>query len=174
LATSDSNIAVDNLLEGLINAGVRAVRLGRPDAVRPDLLQHSVDWSSTADDSYDERQRKIRSAEVVCATCIGAGSDALERFKFPAVLIDEATQATEGATLVPICRGARQLVLLGDQCQLPPTTLSNHPLAAGTPLFTRLASEGAPVRTAAARTTLVRLGDGLTCGGGRPPAGASA
>ena len=43
LATSDSNIAVDNLLEGLITAGVRAVRLGRPDSCRPELHRHCVD-----------------------------------------------------------------------------------------------------------------------------------
>jgi superfamily I DNA and/or RNA helicase len=41
----------------------------------------------------------------------------LARTRFPCVLIDEATQATEAATLVPLCRGAQQLVLLGDQCQ---------------------------------------------------------
>ena len=35
------------------------------------------------------------------------------------VLIDEASQATETATLVPICHGCKQLVLCGDHCQLP-------------------------------------------------------
>ena len=43
LCCSDSNIAVDNLLEGLVNAGVRAVRLGRPENTRPDLLRYSFD-----------------------------------------------------------------------------------------------------------------------------------
>ena len=42
LATSDSNIAVDNMLEGLVKMGIRVVRLGRPDRVRPELLQAPV------------------------------------------------------------------------------------------------------------------------------------
>ena len=43
LCCSDSNIAVDNLLEGLVKKGIRAVRLGRPENTRPDLLRHSID-----------------------------------------------------------------------------------------------------------------------------------
>ena len=39
LACSDSNIAVDNILMGLVKCGVRAVRLGRPENTRPELLQ---------------------------------------------------------------------------------------------------------------------------------------
>jgi len=47
------------------------------------------------------------------------------------VLIDEASQATETATLVPICHGCKQLVLCGDHCQLPPTVKSELPYSAG-------------------------------------------
>ena len=57
------------------------------------------------------------------------------------VLIDEASQATETATLVPICHGCKQLVLCGDHCQLPPTVKSESPYSAGLKmsLFERLA-----------------------------------
>ena len=33
---------MDNLVDGLVAAGVPAVRLGRPEAVRGDLAQHMV------------------------------------------------------------------------------------------------------------------------------------
>lgn len=38
--------------------------------------------------------------------------------RFSTVLIDEATQATEAAALVPIIRGCQQLILVGDQNQV--------------------------------------------------------
>ena len=61
------------------------------------------------------------------------------------MLVDEATQATESVTLVPLCRSARQLVLIGDQCQLPPVVRATGAAAeAGTPLFTRLVADGLP------------------------------
>ena len=150
LATSDSNIAVDNLLEGLARAGVRVVRLGRPDSVRPELLRFCPDagGASSGDKAadYAAKLAAIRSAEVVCATCVGVGAELLKACSFPAVLVDEATQATEATTLVALCRGAQQLCLLGDQCQLPPTLVSRHPaaMAASAPLFTRLLADGAP------------------------------
>ncbi len=51
--------------------------------------------------------RAIEEAEVVCCTAVGAGSGILSEFTFPRVLVDEASQATEPATIVPICRGCR-------------------------------------------------------------------
>src|SRR5690606_17313092 len=43
LATAPSNLAVDNLLERLIGARVRAVRLGHPARVLPALREHTLD-----------------------------------------------------------------------------------------------------------------------------------
>ena len=43
-----------------------------------------------------------------------------------------------------MCRGCEQLVLVGDQCQLPPTVSSQRAVEAGLaePLFNRLVSLG--------------------------------
>ena len=68
----------------------------------------------------------LDNADVICATCIGSGHLLLDGRRFPRVLIDEATQATEPATLVPIVRGCKQLVLVGDHKQLPPTVISSR------------------------------------------------
>ena len=43
LAVADSNVAVDNLLEGLLHLGVRAVRLGQPVKVREGLREATMD-----------------------------------------------------------------------------------------------------------------------------------
>ena len=83
-------------------------------------------------------------SQVVCSTCVGLGSDQLDGFTFAAVLLDEASQVTEASSIVSICRGCEQLVLVGDQCQLPPTVSSQRAVEAGLaePLFNRLVSLG--------------------------------
>jgi regulator of nonsense transcripts 1 len=43
LAVADSNVAVDNLLEGLLARGVRVVRLGQPVKVREKLRMATMD-----------------------------------------------------------------------------------------------------------------------------------
>lgn len=154
LATSDSNIAVDNLVEGCANVGLQVVRLGRPEAIRPELLRFCIDRPTHSNQSnshhgfsgsaFKEKIKYIRNAQVVCCTCIGSGGDILDNMVFERVLVDEATQATEPAVLVPISRGCRQLVLVGDHCQLPPTVLSTRAEeeGLGVPLFSRMVACG--------------------------------
>ena len=160
LATSDSNIAVDNLVEGCANAGLRVVRLGRPEAIRPELLRYCIDrpqssYSNNNGGSYGsgnsalafkEKMKNLKNAQVICCTCIGSGGDILDNMTFERVLVDEATQATEPAVLVPLTRGCRQLVLVGDHCQLPPTVLSTRAEeeGLGVPLFSRMVACGVP------------------------------
>jgi len=137
LCCSESNVAVDNLVEGLIAAGVPAVRLGRPEAVRGDLSQHMV-----------RHEGQLRAAAAVCCTCAAAGGDMLESARFGAVLLDEASQQVELASLVALARGARAVALVGDHRQLPPTVLSRAAEHQGmaVSLFDRLQAQGvAPV-----------------------------
>ncbi len=188
LACAESNVAVDNLLEGLINIGVKAVRFGKPVKVRESLREVTLDALSAKHPKQDEiafiqeemdgikaklndlkgkerglahrdinkNYREIRDlesriindvlsgAEVLCTTNIGAGHFTLQDRKFPIVLIDEATQASEPSSLVPIVKGARQLILVGDHRQLPPTVISQNAEDGGLniPLFERLIDNG--------------------------------
>ena len=146
LATSDSNIAVDNLLEGITAHGINAIRVGRPENIREDLLHYSMDElmrSQGRGNARSQSQRLLQRADVICATCIGSGSDMLSKYAFHTVLIDECTQATETAVLVPISRGCQQLILVGDHCQLPPTVISDVAMEKGlaVSLFSRLADQ---------------------------------
>lgn len=188
LATAESNVAVDNLLEGLLDLGVKALRVGRPVKVRETLRSATLDALLEDHPKQEEltflqdelrkfrkdlpslkgkdrgmmhrdisiNQKEIRrlehemtaslldEAEVVCATTIGAGHRLLESRKFPIVLMDEATQATEPSALVPVVKGCRQLILVGDHQQLPPTVISKRAEEGGLnrSLFDRLIACG--------------------------------
>ena len=190
LACAESNVAVDNLLEGLLDLGVNAIRFGRPVKVRESLREATLDAQVSSHPKQDEiafireendamraklhdlkgkdkglahrdinkNYREIReleqritddvlgNAQVLCTTNIGAGHFTLANRKFSIVLIDEATQATEPSALVPIVKGARQLILVGDHRQLPPTVTSRRAEEGGLdiPLFERLLSNGLP------------------------------
>lgn len=65
----------------------------------------------------------LAAADVICCTCVGAGDPRLAKMRFRSVIIDEATQATEPECMVPIVLGAKQVVLVGDHCQLGPVVM---------------------------------------------------
>ena len=63
-------------------------------------------------------------ARIIGCTALGADSEMLKKFQFPFVLGDEAAMLTEPATLVPLCKGAKFCVLVGDENQLTPCVFS--------------------------------------------------
>ncbi len=65
----------------------------------------------------------ISSANVVACTLINTTHSVLDGFDFKTVVIDEAAQALEPATWIPISRASR-VILAGDPFQLPPTVKS--------------------------------------------------
>ena len=67
----------------------------------------------------------LDSAQVVCTTLNGAGHDCMgETMPFNIVIIDEAAQAVEMSTLIPLQLGPSRCVLVGDPQQLPATTFA--------------------------------------------------
>ncbi|MES1919775.1 Regulator of nonsense transcripts 1-like protein [Bonamia ostreae] len=94
-------------------------------------------------------QELLENADVICATCVGAGDPRLRDYRFKQVVIDESTQATEPEVLIPITKGAKQIVLIGDHCQLGPVVMCKKAASAGfdRSLFERLVMLGVrPVR----------------------------
>lgn len=91
----------------------------------------------------------LQKADVIFATLSGSASKCLEKLgrSFEYVVIDEACQATELTSLIPLQHHARKVVLIGDPMQLPATTFSEAALKANynRSLFERLMAVGTPV-----------------------------
>jgi len=111
-------------------------------------LSHSDEKKFKQLQTATEREL-LQAADVICTTCVGAGDPRLQNFRFKQVLIDESTQATEPECLIPIMMGAKQIVLVGDHCQLGPVIMCKKAAKAGLhqSLFERLIFLGIrPVR----------------------------
>jgi len=82
----------------------------------------------------------LQHAEVVVTTCIASFDKRLSNQRFPIVLVDEATQACESECLLPLLKGAKHVILVGDHCQLGPVVLCKNAAKAGLKisLFERL------------------------------------
>lgn len=84
------------------------------------------EWAEKAKELEDKATHEILGeAEVICTTNASAGIDLLQDYQFDVVFIDEATQATEPACLIPMVKG-RKFVMAGDHKQLPPTVLNQE------------------------------------------------
>jgi len=89
-------------------------------------------------------QEILTTADVICTTCITSFDKRLKNFKFGIVLIDEATQACEPECLLPLLKGAKHVVLVGDHCQLGPVIMCKQTVMQGLnmSLFERLIRMG--------------------------------
>lgn len=73
----------------------------------------------------------LSSAQVVLATNTGAADPLIRRLdSFDLVVVDEAGQAIEPSSWIPILQGKR-CILAGDECQLAPVILSRKALEGG-------------------------------------------
>ena len=60
-------------------------------------------------------EKRVKQAKIVFTTCSGAGLGIIRKIGFQTVLIDEASQITEPGALIPLVKGCRTAVLVGDQ-----------------------------------------------------------
>lgn len=69
-------------------------------------------------------------ARVIASTLVGSANKLLDGKKFSTLFIDEAAQALEAASWIPVRRAGR-VILAGDHCQLPPTVKSYEAMRQG-------------------------------------------
>jgi regulator of nonsense transcripts 1 len=154
-------VAVDQLTEKIAATGLRVVRLASKTreatsssvdhlclhvmvplaaGVEFQKLQRLKDEIGELTERDMKKYRSLRNrcereilqaADVICCTCVGAGDPRLKNFRFRQVLIDEATQAIEAEALIPIAMGAKQVVFVGDHCQLGPVVMCKAAAKAG-------------------------------------------
>ncbi|MDN3688211.1 IGHMBP2 family helicase [Cyclobacterium jeungdonense] len=68
-------------------------------------------------------QSVLDSSQVIACTLVGSAGSILKGRQFPVVFLDEAAQALEPASWIPLLQ-ADKVVMAGDHCQLPPTIKS--------------------------------------------------
>ena len=158
VATSVDHLTLHRQVSALAAAG-------KPELRKLMRLKEEVGELSDADErryrklSRDAEREILAAADVICTTCAGAGDRRFEGLRFKQVLVDEATQAAEPECLIPLVMGAKQIVLVGDHCQLGPVITCKRAAMAGLTqsLFERLIMLGIrPIRLAVQVRPFVR------------------
>ncbi|KAK1274911.1 putative helicase MAGATAMA 3 [Acorus gramineus] len=114
-------VSMDNLVEQKLAGVDRSTSGARKGATGPldrDQIRASI----------------VDEAAIVFATLSFSGSTVFNRMNrvFDVVIIDEAAQAVEPATLIPLAHGCKQVFLVGDPVQLPATVISSTAEKLGT------------------------------------------
>ncbi|PSS19095.1 Helicase [Actinidia chinensis var. chinensis] len=176
LVCAPSNSALDEIVLRLLTTGIRDEnnRAYNPKIVRIGLKPHhsvhtvsmdylveqklaGVDFQTSDKQKHRGAGRErdsirasiLDEAAIVFSTLSFSGSVLFSKLNrsFDVVIIDEAAQAVEPATLVPLANGCKQVYLVGDPVQLPATVIS--PVAEkfgyGMSLFKRFQRAGYPV-----------------------------
>nr|XP_043622899.1 probable helicase MAGATAMA 3 [Erigeron canadensis] len=177
LVCAPSNSALDEIVLRLLSTGIRDEndRAYTPKIVRIGLKAHhsvqavSMDYLveqklSGMDFQTADKQKQgggarnrdtIRASimdesAIVFSTLSFSGTSLFTKLNrtFDIVVIDEAAQAVEPATLVPLASGCKQVFLVGDPVQLPATVISEVAQKFGysMSLFKRFQKAGYPVQ----------------------------
>ncbi|KMS93636.1 hypothetical protein BVRB_029480, partial [Beta vulgaris subsp. vulgaris] len=121
--TSDvfaESVSLDRLASATQSAQIRSGSQHNPTAVQP----AGIDRRSV----QELRERLLSEANVLVCTLSGSGAALIGNIPhtFQVVIVDEAAQAHEIETLIPLQYCCRKLILVGDPRQLPATVLSTY------------------------------------------------
>ncbi|KAJ7022451.1 putative restrictase [Mycena alexandri] len=133
--TASTHNAVDNVLERFAEMNRKERILGEQQILRvatdvskvnQTLTSFTIDARVGGDMNennklFKKAQERLKAAVIVFTTCTGAGLGILRKADFDIALIDEASQITEPCALIPLVKGTRQAILVGDHVQLRPT-----------------------------------------------------
>ncbi|KAH0486038.1 MAG: uncharacterized protein KVP18_004706 [Porospora cf. gigantea A] len=103
--------------------------------------------SSRSTHQATTREQALQGADILFCTLSGSGNESLIGVDFEALIIDEAAQAVELSSLIPLRHQIARMILIGDPRQLPATVLSNVAKSRkyDRSLFERLMINGAEV-----------------------------
>eukprot|EP00731_Ephydatia_muelleri_P005685 Em0002g1861a len=143
LITSTTNVAVDRILTGLLDQGFEGfVRVGSVKKIAKRILPLSYVRKSIEQHKRGVNRKRLSSVMVVGVTTAACSFSLLEGMRFPVLLLDECSQMTEVASLIPMARfRCQKAVLVGDPKQLAPTiqgSEASHQQGLEQTLFERL------------------------------------
>jgi superfamily I DNA and/or RNA helicase len=144
-----ATVAVKKSIEASNIAATRAIRdadvvvATSTGAADPRLLAACGLVTNEETETKRNQDKSVSSGLSASSSCLRVKApDGGPALSLPFVLIDEACQSVEPASLVPIVssNSCRSLVMLGDPCQLPPTVRSGGPSPLSISLMERLSA----------------------------------